>query len=136
MSNRDSISQVPVLTEIFKWDRKFFRVYTDFRPNLKVSKVTPKFYARHEGSESLDSVDPETLELILNHCDKGPREKQKYPETENQRYGWYQELLVPMDKMDRRLNNHRIGSQDIQVAAEIKKNLVKEAPFTGVPFKL
>uniref|UniRef100_A0A1B6GGK7 Uncharacterized protein n=1 Tax=Cuerna arida TaxID=1464854 RepID=A0A1B6GGK7_9HEMI len=136
MAARGDMTQDELLKELFEWDRKFFRIYTDFRPNLKASHITPKFYARHEGSESLDHVDPETLKVILDHHTKGPRERLSYPETVSQRYGWYQELLIPMDKTDRRLNNHRFGSKDIRLVAEIKQHLVKDPPFTGVPFKL
>lgn len=49
------------------------------------SHLTPKFYAHHEGTESLDNVDPETLDLIVNYHSHGPREKIDYPATANQR---------------------------------------------------
>ncbi|KAG8256280.1 hypothetical protein J6590_072185 [Homalodisca vitripennis] len=85
MAARGDMTQDELLKELFEWDRKFFRIYTDFRPNLKASNITPKFYARHEGSESLDHVDPETVKVIVDHHTKGPRERLSYPETESQR---------------------------------------------------
>lgn len=97
-----------LLTELYKRERKFQKVYTTFRPNLKglfcsvfwveilrlstsvrlvfsVSPVTGKFYARHEANVNQGDPNDQYIRLLEQAKSLGPKNKFSSPKTESQR---------------------------------------------------
>ncbi|XP_014281144.1 uncharacterized protein [Halyomorpha halys] len=98
---------------------KFFKLYTNFRPNLKVAPIAAKFYARHQKFDK-SLVKQEYVDLLKRVHSQSPQERNTYPETENQRYGWYLDPLID-NGYDFRLNYRTKMSPDIKLAIEMKR---------------
>ncbi|VVC25284.1 FAM183 family [Cinara cedri] len=122
-----------LLVELYKKEKQFQKVYTEFRPNLKVSPVTGKFYARHEANANQGEPNYHYVKLLAQVKSLGPKNKFPSPVTENQRYGWYETTLIPMS--ENQLHYPHIDAPEIKLDLILKENYKNEVPFTGVPFK-
>ncbi|KAK9512912.1 hypothetical protein O3M35_001223 [Rhynocoris fuscipes] len=116
-------------------EKKFFKVYQEFRPDLKAESLMKKFYAKHDVLQD-EETPQEYIELFRKYYEGIPKERVDYPETENQRYGWYTELLCGDARCDRILNYHRRQDPEIKLATILKKLQRKDKPFEGTPFKV
>ncbi|KAK9512913.1 hypothetical protein O3M35_001224 [Rhynocoris fuscipes] len=82
--NKPKPFKTTLLIEAAKREKKYFKVYQEFRPNPAGRSLTPKFYARHEYLES-EEIPEEYVELIRIHTSRLPQDRASYPLTENQR---------------------------------------------------
>ncbi|XP_030749959.1 protein FAM183A-like [Sitophilus oryzae] len=98
------------LKEINEKEIKYIKVYDAYRRNYNKTTQTPKFYSKYEGEEA-DIVDPEILKNIMFIKDSGPKDKLEWPETENQKYGWFITPLVEVVKSDPRFYFPRVVNE-------------------------
>ncbi|XP_025410878.1 protein FAM183B-like isoform X2 [Sipha flava] len=122
-----------LLVELYRKEKKFQKVYTTFRPNLKGSPVTNKFYARHEAYVNQGDPNSEYIELLAKAKSLGPKNKYSSPQTESQRYGWHEKSFIPRNE-DILLFPH-IEAPAIKLDLILKQNYKNEVPFSGTPFK-
>ncbi|KAG5872248.1 hypothetical protein JTB14_008806 [Gonioctena quinquepunctata] len=98
-----------LFTERYIKDYKYIRVYDTYTPNYNKTYVTAKFYSKYE--RDTGEPDPVLLENLKSAKDYAPKHKLKWPETENQWYGWFNEPLVEMDRTDPRLFFPKINTE-------------------------
>ncbi|XP_050425170.1 uncharacterized protein LOC126836121 [Adelges cooleyi] len=112
-----------LLVELYKKEKQFQKVYTTFRPNLKVSPITGKFYARHEATA--DQGEPKEHFILLLAQAKTLGSKNKYfsPKTENQKYGWYDKTFLPRTQ-DLLIFPH-VEAPEIKLDVILKQNYKK-----------
>ncbi|XP_060839928.1 cilia- and flagella-associated protein 144-like isoform X2 [Rhopalosiphum padi] len=118
-----------LLVELYKKEKKFQKVYTTFRPNLK-----GKFYARHEANVNQGEPNDHYIKLLAQAKSLGPKNKFPSPKTESQRYGWYNKTFIPR-KEDILMFPH-VEAPEIKLDIILKQNYKNEVPFSGIPFKL
>ncbi|XP_050524438.1 uncharacterized protein LOC126896048 [Daktulosphaira vitifoliae] len=112
-----------LLAEHYKKEKLFQNVYTTFRPNLKVSPITGKFYAYHEATINKGNPHEHYLQLLALAKLLGPKNKYDSPKTENQKYGWFETTFTPRNKNI--LLFPRVETPEIKLEIILKKNLKK-----------
>ncbi|CAG9773061.1 unnamed protein product [Ceutorhynchus assimilis] len=102
VNKRASVLSGTIFTERNEKELRFIRVYDHYRRDYFKVPTTPKFYSLHDSQIHRVSQNAikEIIENIRIAKDLGPRFKRKWPETTNQMYGWFPELLVDIDKED------------------------------------
>ncbi|VVC38158.1 FAM183 family [Cinara cedri] len=123
-----------LLAELYKKEKHFQKVYTEFRPNLKATPVTVKFYARHEANVNKGEPNLHYIELLAQAKSSGAKNIFSSPITENQRYGWYDKPLISLS--ENKLHFPYIEAPEIKLDLILKENYKNKVPFSGIPFKL
>lgn len=87
------------MVELYKKEEKFQKLYTTFRPNIKASPITNKFYARHDAYVNLkDAPNSDFVEMLAKAKYLGPKDKYPAPLTESQKYGWHHKPFIPRNE--------------------------------------
>ncbi|XP_075232406.1 cilia- and flagella-associated protein 144-like [Lycorma delicatula] len=111
------------LTEMYERERKYLKPYMDFRPNLKATFVTGKFYSHYDSR--ITEPKEVYIDMLTQYQEKTPKEKLPYPETTNQEYGWYTDPLMDKDYSDRRMQHGRKIHPHTQTETIIKMCVTK-----------
>ncbi|KAL1453383.1 hypothetical protein WDU94_007523 [Cyamophila willieti] len=93
-----------------------------------------KFYSKHDVAHETAKCDPATVDFVRKSLEAGPREKNRVPETETQRLGWFWDVSFsdPSILKDDRLNFRHLSDPLIRLQTEVniasKLNKAEPAP--------
>uniref|UniRef100_A0A8D9ENW3 Uncharacterized protein n=1 Tax=Cacopsylla melanoneura TaxID=428564 RepID=A0A8D9ENW3_9HEMI len=80
-----------------------------------------KFYSKYDNAHKTAECNPATVDFVRKSLEAGPREKNRVPETETQRYGWYWDVSFshPSTLRDDRLNFRHLSDPLIRLQTEV-----------------